>query len=175
MYRACLVVFALLSGNGFAEAQELATSFNQLRVLVKPGDTITVTDTVGREVRGSIAELSDTSLVLLVGGNRRDMPADEVSVIRQRRPDSLANGAKWGLGIGVGLGLLGVAAVASEDDVSDVGFAVLGVLLYGAMGAGIGVGIDAMISSDQVIFAARRSTAIAREAARPGLSLSFRF
>ena len=43
------------------EAQELASSFGQLRVLVKPGDQVSLTDRAGQEVRGRIAELSSSS------------------------------------------------------------------------------------------------------------------
>jgi hypothetical protein len=135
------------------DAQELAGSLNQLRVLVKPGDTVTITDASGREIRGTIAELSSASLELLVEGSRRPFLESDIKMIRQRRPDSLSNGAKWGFGIGAGLGLI---ATASVDELEGTGekaaWIVLGTLVYGGIGAGVGVGLDAMISSDQVIY-----------------------
>ena len=140
-----------------AAAQELAGSFDQLRVLVKPGDTIRVTDDAGQEARGTIAALTSTSLELLVAGSRRNFLESDVRTIRHRRSDPLGNGAKWGFGIGAALGLLGGLAVASEYE--DAAAAVpLVALLYGGLGAGIGVGIDAMISSDQVIFSKTTTT-----------------
>lgn len=138
-------------------AQELAGSFDQLRVLVRAGDTVRVTDDTGRETRGTIAELSSASLELLVAGNRRQFRESDISTIRQRRSDSLGNGAKWGFGIGAGLGLLGALAyIAEYDDSAAVvpAFA----LVYGGLGTGIGVGIDAMISSDQVIYSRAKGT-----------------
>lgn len=140
-----------------AAAQELAGSFDQLRVLVKPGDTIRVTDGAGQEARGRIATLTSTSLELLVAGNRRNFLESDVRTIRHRRSDPLANGAKWGFGIGAALGLLGGLAVAAEYEDSAAAVPLVA-LFYGGLGAGIGVGIDAMISSEQVIFSKTTTT-----------------
>ena len=162
-----MLVVILLGAATDARAQEVAGTFDQLRVLVKAGDTISVTDNAGRELTGKIAELSSTSLALLVGGQRHDLPAAEVNTIRQRRGDPLANGAKWGFGIGATLGLLGGLAVANEsDDDSDAAFVVFGTLFYAGVGAGIGAGLDALIASRQVIYA-RRSSASARLTLKP--------
>ena len=136
-------------------AQELAGSFDQLRVLVKAGDTVRVTDKAGDEVRGRLTDLSSSSLTLHVDGARRTFLEGEIAAIRQRRHDSLANGAKWGFAVGAGLGVLAGAVIASEY--KDGGTAVIPLLAltYGGMGAGVGAGIDAMHSSEQVIFAWR--------------------
>ena len=71
---ACLL---LTLGASTTEAQVTPSSFEQLRVLVGPGDTITVTDTMGEEVTGRIAELSSSSIGLLVEGVRRDLREEE--------------------------------------------------------------------------------------------------
>lgn len=63
---------ALLPTTSTAEAQQLAGTFNQLVVLVKPGDTVTVTDAAGNQVRGRIEALSSSSMALLVSGMRRE-------------------------------------------------------------------------------------------------------
>ena len=39
-------------------AQEVATSFEQLRSLLKPGDTVQVTDANGRKTMGKLGELT---------------------------------------------------------------------------------------------------------------------
>jgi hypothetical protein len=136
------------------EAQELATSLEQLRVLVKLGDSVRVTDGTGQETRGTIAELASASLTLVAGGNRRAFLENDIRTIRQRRPDSLSNGAKWGFGIGAGLGLLGGLAVVAQYDGDDAAVILPTVaLLYGGIGAGVGVGIDAMITGTRVIYA----------------------
>ncbi len=143
----CLLVMTLASR---AEAQGIAASFSQLRLLVRSGDTITVTDTTGREVTGKIVELSASSLGLLVGGTRRELTEPDVTTIRQRRSDSLANGAVWGLGVGSGLAAAAIALSRGGD--MEAGWAVLAVAVYGSIGVGIGVGVDALITRPQVIY-----------------------
>jgi hypothetical protein len=149
---AAFLLFTVV-GSAVASAQEIASTFDQLRVLVKSGDKITVTDASGRETSGRIETLSSSALALLIDGARREFTPTEVSAIRQRKPDTLATGAKIGFGIGAGLGLLVGSALASEYDEIDGGEVVLISLMYGALGAGIGVGIDAMVTREQVIFA----------------------
>jgi hypothetical protein len=149
----CLVL--LLAAPGTARAQELAGSFDQLRVLVKAGDTVRVTDKTGQEVRGAIVDLSSSSLSLRVAGTQRTFLERDIAAIHQRRNDSLANGAKWGFAVGAGLGVLAGAVVASEYKDGGGVFIPLLALTYGGMGAGVGAGIDAMNPSEQVIFAWR--------------------
>ena len=70
--RWCAAVFLLVIATApMVEAQVLASSFNQLQVLVKPGDTVRVTDGTGVEVRGTIGALSPSSLEMVIEGNRR--------------------------------------------------------------------------------------------------------
>ena len=161
-----IAVVLLHTGHTAVHAQEVAGSFDQLRVLVKAGDKITVSDDAGRETTGRVAELSSSSLALIAEGQRHDLRAEQVNTIRQRRSDSLANGAKWGFGIGAGLGLLAGIAIASEYDDEDGAFIAVATLLYGGLGAGVGVGVDAMISSNQIIYA-RRTAATGRIGVRP--------
>ena len=150
---AALLLVSFFVGGG--EAQELAGSFEQLRVLVKPGDTVSVIERAGHKVRGTISELSSSALALTVEGNHRRFLENEIDAIRTRRPDPLANGAKWGLAVGAGLGLLAGIGFAAGYDEGGGAFIPLLALTYGAMGAGAGAGIDALVSSDQVIFARR--------------------
>jgi hypothetical protein len=144
----------------------IAASFEQLQVLVKPGNIVTVTDAAGSEVSGRIEGLTPSVLSLGLGGARRDFNEADVTAIRQRRADSLANGAWWGFGVGAGLaGLVLVAFAACDicDGEVEPGVAAAAVGLYGAMGAGIGVGVDALIRRQQVIYR------------RPGVAVSLRF
>jgi hypothetical protein len=75
-----------------ASAQQ-ARSFEQLQVLVKPGDSVYVTDLTGRESKGRIRRLSTSSLQIQANGMTRDLMETEVVQIRQWRQDSLRNGA----------------------------------------------------------------------------------
>jgi hypothetical protein len=132
-------------------AQQQANSFEQLQLLVKPGDTVTVTDVNGALSRGIIAELSRTTIRLGVGGVARDLTEADVLQIRQRRSDSLKNGAVIGAIAGGAFGLLGMIIVCAEEE--DCGAWVVPVFgLYTAMGTGIGVGVDALIVREQIIY-----------------------
>jgi hypothetical protein len=150
-----LVLVLLIGLPAAARAQELAGSFDQLRVLVKSGDTVRVTDGNGREARGAIVDLSASALSLRVDGERRTFLERDIATIHQRRNDSLANGARWGFVVGAGLGVLAGAVIASEYENGGTAFIPLLALTYGGLGAGVGAGIDAMHPSDQVIFAWR--------------------
>ena len=142
-------------------AQErVARSFEQLQVLVEPGDTISI-EAAGSEIAAEIASLTSTELTVVVAGERRTFAPRDVNRIRQRRGDSLANGAWWGFGIGVGFGVLGAAlTVALDEGSEDLGFPAASavVAVYGAMGAGLGVGIDALIRRRQVIYESASAT-----------------
>jgi hypothetical protein len=60
-------VFCLV---GPAHAQQLAATFDQLRVLVKPGDMLTITDTAGRKVQGRVSEVTPSMLALNAQADR---------------------------------------------------------------------------------------------------------
>ena len=147
-----LIAFAMTSSSVHAQ-ERVARSFEQLQVLVEPGDTISI-EAVGSEIAAEIASLTPTELTVMVAGDRRTFAPQDISRIRQRRGDSLANGAWWGFGIGVGLGVLGAVAVALDDGSDDLGFAGTSAVVaaYGGMGAGLGVGIDALIRRQQIIY-----------------------
>ena len=140
-----------------AGAQELAGSFDQLRVLVKAGDTVRVTDSRGEIVRGSILGLSSSSLALQVAGRQQTFAEGDIAAIHQRRNDSLANGARWGFAVGAGLGVLGGIAIAREYEGGGGALIPILGLVYGSIGAGAGAGIDAMNRGEQVIYARRRA------------------
>ena len=127
-----------------AAAQEPVRDFGQLNTRLRPGDTIWVTDAQGREVKGSILSLGADGLTLEGGG--RTFGAPEVRTIEVRRADSLATGALTGLGVGAILGTLSVAAF--EGTLVDYAW---GAAIGGAICAGIGVGIDAMIPGKKIV------------------------
>lgn len=174
---ACAILVAVSTN---ARAQDLAHTFDQLRVLLKPGDTVTVTDDAGHETTGKIADLSASSLALVASGGRRALIPAEVTMIRQRRHGSLATGAKVGFGLGAGLAVVSLAGNAGGCRGCS-GFFVAATLLDGALGAGIGVGISAATTHDQIIFAKTLATEgrvtvapiVTRQ--RQGLRVSFGF
>ena len=135
-----LVVSLVVVAPGRAAAQEPVKSFEHLNTRLKVGDTVWVTDTSGREVKGKLSELTPSSLTLSGGGQVRTLQGPDVRAVVERPRDSLKFGTLLGLGIGVGIGVGLVAAVGEAD-----GSVFLGISMLGAMGAGIGAGIDAAI------------------------------
>jgi hypothetical protein len=134
---------------GSARAQEPAGTIEQLRVLVKRGDTVSVTDRAGHELKGSIVELSSQSIRLRTSIHEQEVFESEIRTIRQRKDDSLADGARKGFAVGALLGLIGGAFVSEY-----AGFSAYPLLIgfYGGIGAGIGTGIDAMVTHNQTIY-----------------------
>src|SRR5262245_13063107 len=104
----------LLSIAAAADAQEVATSFDQLRLAVRLGDTIKVVDGSGHEISGRVLNLTSSSLDLRTSTGEVRLAEDDVHVIRVRRHGDLGHGAKWGFGVGAALGALAGAEVSSE-------------------------------------------------------------
>jgi hypothetical protein len=150
-----LVAIGLIGGMRSAEAQavEQAASFEQLQMLVRPGDVITVIDDNGTKLRGTLTRLSSSSLQLVIGSTERTFEQSQVRTIRQRRGDSLANGA-W-TGLAVGMVIPAIALLALHDECYCTAAEVAGALgAYGGLGAGIGVGIDALVRRTKTIYSA---------------------
>ena len=159
-------------------AQEPVRDFSQLNTRLKPGDTIWVTDGQGREVKGRINSLAPDSLGVDAGGFRT-FSAGEVSMIQLRQGDSLGNGALIGLAVG-GVGT-GLACLASTEG-PDQDWCLLAALVYGGIGAGIGVGIDALIPGKKRVAYRAPGSSQARLSLAPvitprarGAALSFAF
>ena len=98
-------VVVLLAAAPVANAQEIATSFDQLRVLVKPGDSVTVTDAAGHETKGKVRSISSSSFELSVAEKPRVFAEAEVRTVSRRGHASRGKGAMWGLLAGAGLGV----------------------------------------------------------------------
>src|SRR5262245_1025966 len=148
-----LVLFSILSLSfvmPLESSAQQASSFEQLRLLVKLGDSIYVTDAGGKTEKGRIAELSNSSLSVTFNGVRRNLAQSDVVEIKQWRHDSLKNGAGIGAVTGLVFGILTVAVGCEGDCGAGLGAAVLGI--YTGLGAGIGVGVDALIPTKETVF-----------------------
>jgi hypothetical protein len=151
--RTIVVAGVILGGmSANARAQDVAHTFDQLRVLVRAGDTLTVTDAAGHETTGKVADLSSASLALMASDGRRTLTSTEVTTIRRRRHGNLGKGAKVGFGVGAGLALVSIAG-GGDGCHNCGGFLVAATLIEGAVGAGIGVGVSAATTHQQMIFA----------------------
>ena len=164
-----------------AQTQAIATSFDQLRVLVRPGNTVTVTDAAGNETRGKVLAVSGASLELSVDGTPRSWAESQVRVVSQQR-HSFGAGARRGFFIGAVIGGVGGGAVAGGFGASageTVGFALMSAGAYGALGAGIGVVVSALHRGSHVVYAGRPTSPISVAPVvlnhRKGVALSLRF
>jgi hypothetical protein len=133
------------------QGQQRATSFDQLSVLVAPGDKVTVSGVPGGSISGTITSLSASGLTLRVGKELRTFQERDVDTVRHRRQDPLANGALWGLGVGAVAGFTPCGRCHIGPGLMMGG-------IFGGIGAGIGVGIDALIKGNVTIFRRRDSS-----------------
>jgi len=148
-----VVLLLLCAGETRVEAQEVASSFDQLAALVQPGDAITVVEVTGRETKGRIWKLSRDALILGTPDGPRQLAEVDVAAISQRRDDSLKNGAIIGA-VAATAYFATVGALLRDSDGGDVivSSAIAGGVLFAGMGAAAGLGIDALIARRQVIY-----------------------
>ena len=171
--RTFVVVLILSLAPGAARAQTAATSFEELRRMLKNGQTIVVTDTSGQRTTGKVRDVSTSppSLVIAVPGPRT-FHADSVAEIRTT--DRLLNGALIGAGVGTGLAVWDYLIDPSEPGNGAIFAVAIG------LGTAIGAGIDALIDGRRVVYrpgGQKRSLAIAPIAARDrrGVQVAVRF
>jgi hypothetical protein len=162
--------------------QGAARSFDELRALLEPGDTVAVTDAAGRDLRGRVVALSSL-LALLVDGRQLDLRESDVRII-ERRGDSLKNGALRGLSVGLGLYVALFAtgfAIYGPPEADDWPALIGAAVGAAAMGVGVGAGIDAMVRGWRVVYQSpsRSSTKIVvspiLDSARRGVRLAWQF
>jgi hypothetical protein len=116
------------------------TSFRSLAAGVQRGDTLQVIDADGQKTTGRFESISASSIVLLVDGQPRDIPASTVRRIVRLR-DPLWNGAALGA-------VMGLVAGAGGCAKGDCGALATGALFLGAIGAGI----DALVGGTRLIY-----------------------
>jgi hypothetical protein len=105
---AAVVCATLMLVPATTAGQPTATSFSELRLILRPGDEVLVTDGDGRRTRALIRTVTDTSLEVL--GTPRTY--FESSVTEVKRVDSVVNGM-W---IGAALGMTAYVLWCSSTD-----------------------------------------------------------
>ena len=158
-----LVLAASAVTASLAEAQRV--TFDRLALRLNQGDSVLVTDSDGRRLRGRIVDLSASTLALETDGLRRELNRGDVSMIQRRERDSLTNGAA--IGFGSGLAII-VGLFARHGVLDDAGVVFFYSSLFGAAGAGIGAGLDALHEEPQVVY--RSAPSNRRLAVSPVLS-----
>ena len=147
-----LVLAAVAVTASIADAQ--GVTFDRLALQLNQGDSVIVTHSDGRRLRGRIVDLSASTLALQIDGLRRDLDGSDISVIRHRERDSLENGAAIGFGSGVAIS---VSLFALFGGLDQAGIVFFYSSLFGAAGAGIGAGLDAMHQEPRVVYRAAPS------------------
>lgn len=127
------------------------------------GRTITVIEDSGTETIGKLVRFTPDALTLAVSG--RDVVFERARVASVvERGDSLKNGTKIGFLTGAALGgVIGIAIAGVADcggracnAGENLGIVALPGAFVGLIGAGIGAGVDALISRRQIIYQRRR-------------------
>jgi hypothetical protein len=130
-------------------------------------------------VRGKVAELTGSSLVIDDGRTRREFAATKIAFIERSR-DRIWDGVLVGFGVGFAIGYLSVRADGPCGEFicpfNGPEFAAALGLLSGGIGAGIGAITDAAMSKHRVIFARTTTPPVpSLVASARGVSFTIRF
>jgi len=178
-----LACFALCTGFcGTAQAQTTADSFGNLAGRLAASEkTVNVTTESGGKVKGKLLELSESSITMLVGRERRTLQKSEIQEVSEIRRHA-GKGALIGTGIGAALGFVGVLAACPDCGDESLAFALAGAVAYGGMGAGIGALAGAATQTERVVYRAPTVQKAARVTVSPlvskrgaGLNLAVQF
>jgi hypothetical protein len=136
-----LATAVALAFPGPCVAQGPGKSFTQLVDLLKPGDTVWVTDATGREVKGKIASVTSEALAL-DGSGAPAVSASDVRLVRRRDPGrGTWTGGAVGAVAGLGAGIAVCATYPKDDPLrGDACMMSIGLLWMPGLGAGALVG-----------------------------------
>ena len=173
---ALLILFAASAGSAVSAQTRDGAPVN-LETALTPGTTVWITDLAGREDKTRIVEVSGNIVTTAAGADVRRLRATDIRRVDVRHSDSLLNGALIGAGVAVAAGLALCRSMEPWENCRDDFGPMLGI---GAVGAGVGIGIDALIRGRKTIYEAasgstrlRAAPIVARHAAGLRVSLSF--
>ena len=146
----CIALFVLLSAPaGSTASAQTPQETRDLETTLIPGSTVWITDSAGREDKAQIVGVSGDVVTAAAADEVRRFRLTDVKRVSVRKSDSVLNGALIGAGVGVASGLflcrLSEPWRNCRDDVGPM-------LRIGAIGAGIGIGIDALIRGRRTIY-----------------------
>lgn len=144
MRRTIALFIALMSMAAAAHAQAPATSFGELPSRLSIGETVFVTNRTGKTVKGTVQQVSETTLVLRRSTDDVTLTASDVQRI-SRRGHTLRNGALTGLAAGFVLG--GMLAATADDCAYTCLSSPGGVLAFGGIFGSIGLGVGAVVGA----------------------------
>ncbi len=119
----------------------------------KPGTEMIISLTAGDQIRGAYQEVRVDEILITVDGMQRALPKPGIAKITtgERRMDPLWQGPLIGFAIGAAIGV----AFAASDPWSRQKPA-LWILLPSALGAALGLGVDAAIQTRITLYKAPR-------------------
>lgn len=173
---ALLILFSASTGSAVL-AQTSQEAERNLETILIPGRTVWITASGGREEKARIAGVSGDIVTITAGENLRRLRTTDVRRVRVRHSDSVINGALIGAGAAVVSGLFLCRLTETwENCRDDIG----PMLRIGAIGAGVGIGIDALIRGRRTIYEAAQGSArvhaapiVARRGGGLQISVSF--
>ena len=134
-----------------ASAQTAGTVRPDLGDLLTPGMTVWITDPSGHEQWARIVGVSGDTVTTSADGVSWRLTTNDISRVEVRHWDSLLNGALVGAGAALASGLfLCTRTEPWENCRGDVG----PMLRIGAIGAGVDIGLDALIRGRRTIYGA---------------------
>lgn len=154
-----LACFGLVSP-AVLSAQTPARVDEGFRTLAPPGAAVEVVGPTGNRTRGRLLRLDAESFTIRSGGREVRFDRPQVAEVYQRG-DSLKSGLLTGLGLGAGLGF--VAGLANDScgalfsprkctGSERARIAAVAGGLLGAVGMGIGVGLDALFTGRRLVY-----------------------
>ena len=169
---ALLIVLSASTGSAVS-----AQSQRNLETILMPGMTVWITDSGGREEKRRIVGVSGDIVTAAAGDEIRRLRTIDVMRVSVRHSDSLINGAFIGAGAALASGLF-LCRLTEPWEVCRGNAGPM--FRIGAVGAGVGIGIDALIRGRRTIYEAARGATrlraapiVARHAGGLQVSLSF--
>jgi hypothetical protein len=148
------VLFSVLGGAAVS-AQTPRGAEPELETALIPGTTVWITESGGREEKARIVGVSGGIVTTTVGDDIRRLRTADVLRVRVRHSDPVINGALIGAGAALASGLLLCTLTETwENCRDDVG----PMFKIGVIGAGAGIGIDALIRGRRTIYEAPAGT-----------------
>ena len=151
---ALLIMFSVSTGSQLL-AQSTQETEPNLEAALKPGLTVWITDVGGQEEKAQIVGLSGGIVTTTTGTNLRRLRTTDVVRVRVRDSDPLLNGALIGAAAAVASGLLLCRLTEPWENCRD-DFGPM--VRIGAIGAGVGIGIDALIRGRRTIYEAAKES-----------------
>jgi hypothetical protein len=175
--RVVLLVACVACTGSAALAQTSRGAQPSLETVLTPGKTVWIMDSGGREEKMRIVGVSGSIVTATVGEDTRQLSTTDIVRVRARHSDSVLNGALIGAGAAVAAGLYLCNVTEPwancRDDYGPM-------LRIGALGVGIGIGVDALIRGRTTVYERgegavrlRAAPIVGRHAGGLQVSLSF--